>query len=494
MLPELAGGIGFFLLGMLLMTDGLKALAGHRLRQVLARFTRRPTAAFATGAIATAAVQSSSATTLTTIGLVSAGIVGFEASLGVIIGANVGTTATGWIVSLIGLKFSMTAIALPVVGIGALVRLLGNERWANAGMALAGFGLIFVGIDLLQLGLAGSASLPAARPGFVGAALLVLAGILITFVLQSSSAALAATLAAVAAGTLDLRSGALLVVGQNIGTTITAVLGSFGAAVPAKRTAAAHVIFNLGTGLVAIALLPLFLRLATMVGDGDQAVALAAFHTGFNLVGAAIFLPAVRPYARVVRRLVPERAGLARNVDAIVTTIATAGAEAIRKGQKEVMAALVAILRTRARGKPTRLRDWGPIDEALARLQVVLERLPSGPTTSLTSNDLASLLAAQAALSSARRQATLLDRPADDDFGQEVEAWLKEAAAWAGAAEAPVPGKARIHDAHRQRVIQQVTEGTLDAIEATDRLLDASAWTDALRDLRRCAEALTQST
>lgn len=154
---QIAGGIGIFLLGMVLVTEGAKAFAGESLRKALVRFTGSPWRAFLSGAIATLAVQSSSATTLTVIGFVSAGLLTFSQAVGVVIGASLGTTGTGWLVSVLGLKFSIGHYALPVIAIGALLRLLGRGSWHLIGLPLAGFGLIFVGIDMLQQGKIGRA-------------------------------------------------------------------------------------------------------------------------------------------------------------------------------------------------------------------------------------------------------------------------------------------------------------------------------------------------
>jgi len=238
------GGIGLFLLGMILMTDGLKTAAGNALRKALARFTGGPLSALLSGATLTALVQSSSATTLATIGFVSAGILTFEQAVGVVFGANLGTTSTGWLVSLLGFKVSIAAFALPMVGAGALANLLGRGRWRAAGLAVAGFGLIFVGIDQLQVGMAGLATRldPSMLPGdnLAGRLALVGLGVLMTVVMQSSSAAVATTLAALHAGTIGLDHAAALVIGQNVGTTVTAGLAAIGASTAARRTALAH--------------------------------------------------------------------------------------------------------------------------------------------------------------------------------------------------------------------------------------------------------------
>src|SRR6476660_589128 len=154
---SILGGVGLFLLGMTVMTEGLKALAGSSLRTVLARAAATPMRGALWGAIATLIVQSSSATTMTTIGLVSAGLLTFQQGLGLVFGANVGTTGTGWLVALIGVRVSLTAAALPMIFVGALVKLLALGRVSGMGSALAGFGLVLFGLTTLQQGMGGLA-------------------------------------------------------------------------------------------------------------------------------------------------------------------------------------------------------------------------------------------------------------------------------------------------------------------------------------------------
>ena len=309
---ELLGGIGVFLLGMVLLTDGLKAMAGSAVRRALARFTGRRLAAVATGAVTTAVIQSSSATTMTTIGLVAAGLLPLRNAIGVLLGANLGTTSTAWIVAYFGLKLDITAIAMLAVAAGAFLRLVGRERWGAAGLPLAGFGLLFVGIGLMQSAMAGTAAaLPLPTGGafpLLGLLLLVGIGAAMTLIMQSSSAAVATTLTALAAGVIGLEQAAALAIGQNIGTTPKALLAALGATVAARRTAMAHVLFNLGTGALALATLPAFVWLGTRIAGGaGDAITLAAFHSLFNLVGVAVLLPALGPFTRLVCRLVPDR-------------------------------------------------------------------------------------------------------------------------------------------------------------------------------------------
>lgn len=310
----LMGGIGLFLVGMMLLTDGLVAMAGGTLKRALVRFTGTPTKAFVSGTLVTALVQSSSATTVTLIGFVSAGLITFSQTIGVLIGASLGNTATGWIVSGLGLRLNLGFFTLPLVGIGALLKLLGRGNWADLGLCLVGFGMMFVGLSTLQDGMRGLATvfnladLPASGYGARFAAMLV--GLALTAVLQSSTAAIATTLTALHTHTISFDQAAALVVGAAIGTTLTGVLVAVGGSVYAKRTALAYVLFNLAAGLIAILLLPVFIQLiaalGTHAGLRPGAMSLAAFHTLFIALGVALFLPLTHRYARLVERLLPD--------------------------------------------------------------------------------------------------------------------------------------------------------------------------------------------
>jgi phosphate:Na+ symporter len=387
-IPTLLGGIGLFLLGMILMTGGLKSMAGESLRRILGRFTGGPMAALATGAAMTAVVQSSSATTLTIIGFVSAGLLTFSQSVGVIFGANIGTTSTSWIVAVLGLKLNVSAVALPLVGVGALMHLLGRGRVAPGGMALAGFGLIFVGIDTLQAGMQGVAAHVAPedfpRDTFGGRMALVGLGAVMTVVMQSSSAAAATTLTALDTGAINLTQAACLVVGQNIGTTVKAALAAIGASVAARRTAVAHIVFNLATGVIAFAVLPLFVRsvqrLTVAIGQGDDAVSLAAFHTAFNVLGVALFLPFLGRYAAWVERLVPERRpALVRHLDRSVAQVGAVAVEAARRVTRGIGAALVVVAQRRLQGSTA--SPGHALDEAEAAVHEVRRFLSQVSTT-----------------------------------------------------------------------------------------------------------------
>jgi phosphate:Na+ symporter len=507
-IATILGGIGLFLLGMILLTDGLKAVAGEALRTVLVRFTGGPLRAMASGAAVTAVVQSSSATVLTTIGFVSAGLLTFPQAVGVIFGANLGTTSTGWIVSLLGLRFSMSAVALPLVGIGALLRLLTRGRAAEAGLALAGFGLIFVGIDVLQGGMTTLATRidPGAFPGstIAGRLLLVGLGAVMTVVMQSSSAAVATTLAALHTGAIGLDQAAALVVGQNIGTTVKAALAAIGGSTAVRRTAAAHILFNGITGLIAFLLIPAVLLLDRWLvaahGASDQAVIIALFHTTFNLLGVLLLAPYVARFSAAVERLVPERGPvLTRHLDPSLATVPEVAVEAARRTTMEIAASLLgrldALLATP--GSRPLPADLEPAHLALAETRHFLARVQTAQAAGEHERHLAVLHAIDHLERLVER---LRATPGPAGIGPELAAaaadarhGLAPARAWlagedtadaAAAADAVARSEALTRDlAERRRVqrvlhLQAAADGELDPDIAMERL-DAMRWLDS---------------
>lgn len=333
------GGIGLFLLGMILMTDGLKSLAGDSLKQLLSKFTGGVFSAIVSGTVLTAILQSSSATTLMTIGFVSAGLLSFSQSIGVILGANLGSTSTGWIVSLIGLKVSVGSFALPLIGIGALLKFL-TQKYAPLGMALAGFGLLFLGIGTLQDGMSDVAENFTlgftGGPVFLQHILLVLIGIVMTIVMQSSSTAMVITLTALAAQAVSFEQAALLVIGQHIGTTAKAFVVTIGGTIQARRTAMSHILFNCMTALLVFLLLPLILpgifTTGYFLGINDDATLLALFSTSFYVMGIAVVVPILPLFTKWIIRLVPEKEDkLTKYLDASVASVPSVAIEAARR-------------------------------------------------------------------------------------------------------------------------------------------------------------------
>jgi phosphate:Na+ symporter len=377
-LLPLLGGIGLFLFGMQTMTVALRDLASQRARAVLARFTRTPLTGAITGAATTAAIQSSSATVMTIIGFVGAGLMTFPQALGVIFGANVGTTVTGWMVAILGLKLDLGAISLPLLLVAALVATLATGRAALAGRALAGFSLVFLGLGLMQAGTAaldpllGRATSLHEGPG--GLLLLVLVGVAVTAIVQSSSAGVAATLVLVNDGSLALVAAAALVIGMDLGTTLKSLVATLGGSVAMRRTAVAHVGYNLATALFALPLLALVPLLGRIAGDAPTA--LVIFHTAFNLVGVAVLLPLANVFSQLVERLVPERAGaLPEPPDASLKAEPAAAVDAARVTAGGLAAAVARSLGQRLGGRwaaPDPAPDPAAVHHALDGLEAFL--------------------------------------------------------------------------------------------------------------------------
>ena len=309
-----AGGLGIFLLAMAMMTAGLKVFGGPQLKRHLERWTSSSLRGVATGALVTALVQSSSAVTVATIGFVNAGMLPLRHALGVVFGANVGTTMTGWLVSLVGFGFRIEAFALPMIALGVGLRIaVHNKRLLGLGDALTGFGLFFLGLAILKDAFSdaaasfGTATLAAAGAGAGGVALFALAGLVATVLTQSSSAAVALILTAASQSALGLGAAAAAVIGANIGTTSTAVFAALRATPNARRVAAGHILFNVIAGVVALAILPALLwataALGHLLGLSHQPViVLALFHTVFNVVGVVVLLPFVGALTRFLQR------------------------------------------------------------------------------------------------------------------------------------------------------------------------------------------------
>lgn len=300
---EILGGIGLFFLALSLLTQGLKMASQSAVQQMLARFGRTPLRGVFFGMAATAVLQSSSVTIALIIGLVNASALSFAHAVWMILGSNIGTTTTGWMVSLTGVDINLKAYALPFVGIGMMMQsLLRRAAWKSLGLVLTGFGLFFIGIDTLKdsfavFGDSMKDSLHAGDGGHLSLLGFVISGILITLVPQSSTASTVLVLTAAAAGITDFSSGAALLIGANIGTTSTALLVALSGSADARRAAMLHFGFNIGTGIVIFALLPWIVHFlqdaiaALGLGGNPLVTGLAAFHTFYSVFGCIIFWP-----------------------------------------------------------------------------------------------------------------------------------------------------------------------------------------------------------
>ncbi len=400
------GGIGLFLVGMTLLTEGLRGLAGQSLRAALARFTRTPFSGAVAGALTTAVIQSSSATTVTAVGFVGAGLMTFPQALGVIFGANVGTTITGWLVAILGFRLQLGQVAMPLVLLGALCRLFGDGRLTGLGTALAGFGLLFFGIDAMQAGMAGLEGLVAPEDfpddSLSGRLELVLAGVLITLVTQSSSAGVATALVALGSGTISFPQAAAMVIGMDIGTTFTAALATIGGSTATRRTGLSHVIYNLLTGAMAFLLLGSYAALMAPVTEaGDCQIALVVFHSGFNLLGVMLVLPFTGPFARLVTMLVRERGPhLTRHLGSAIPRDPDAATDAVAATVEELARAeFAALARLLGHAEPRRAEprradrtDLRAISEALAATRSFIDQITPGAPDSPRAHRIAAAL------------------------------------------------------------------------------------------------------
>ncbi|GAB5467581.1 MAG: hypothetical protein Kilf2KO_06110 [Rhodospirillales bacterium] len=381
------GGLGLFLLGMVIMTEGLKGLAGGSLRRLLARFTRSPASGALAGATTTAMIQSSSATVVTTIGFVGAGLLTYPQALGVIFGANVGTTVTGWLVALLGFKLKLGLLVLPLLLFGMLLRLFAAPRLKQVGWSLAGFSLLFLGIDAMQQGMAVLQGVvtPQDFPGdsLLGRLQLVAIGLAVTLVTQSSSAGVATALVALSTGAISLPQAAAMVIGMDLGTTCTAILATIGGSRAARQTAWSHVLYNLLTTTLAFFLLPLFAVLTqhwVTDGSGSAQLALVGFHSGYNLLGVLLILPFATPFAHLILRLVPEReAPLVRRLDKRLLGDADAACDAALATLRDIARALFAHLAAATASNPPQEPPPPAVANALAASEAFLQSIRSQP-------------------------------------------------------------------------------------------------------------------
>ena len=323
-LLTLLGSLGLFLYGMKVMSDSLVMLAGDRMRSILASTTSNRFFALLTGFFITAVIQSSSATTLMVVSFVNASLLTLTEAVGIIMGANVGTTVTAWLITILGFKVKMSAIALPLVAAGFLLTISKNEKARQWGYFTVGFALLFIGLQFLKESVPNIGDHPEALAflaeytsrGFLSILMFLVIGTILTLVIQSSSAAMALTLLMCFEGWIAFDIAAAMVVGQNIGTTITANLAAIIGNYHAKRAARAHLIFNvLGSIWILILFYP-FLRAVGQVVEQIEGVspflnaaavpvAISIFHTVFNILNAVILIGFIKIIVNLAERMVP---------------------------------------------------------------------------------------------------------------------------------------------------------------------------------------------
>jgi len=315
---QLIGSLGFLLYGMKLMSDGIQKSAGKSLHKVLGLMTSNRFFALLTGVFITTIIQSSSATTVMVVSFVNAGLLTLAQSIGVIFGANIGTTITAWIVALFGFKFKIAALAIPVFGIGYILYSIKKFNKETIGEALMGFGLLFVGLDLLGKVMTFDASQVEFLQHLTGNGYLsllagVLAGMVITMLIHSSSASTAIILTMSYNKLLPWEFAAAMVLGSNIGTTVDAVLASIGTKVNARRAALIHVLFNVIGSIIAIILFKPFLFVVDFIVPGPVESSItthiAMLHTVFNVMNSLLFLPFVNQLAFLSEKIITPKKG-----------------------------------------------------------------------------------------------------------------------------------------------------------------------------------------
>lgn len=323
---NIVGALAFFIYGMKTMSDGIQLAAGSQMRAILRRMTQNPLLGVLSGFLITALIQSSSATTVMTVSFVNAGLLSLTESAGVMIGANVGTTITAWIVSVLGFKIKLSTYSIPLFGLGVPMIIMGRGKVKYWGHFIVGFALLFLGLYELRSSIPSIEDNPALLEqlkdftewGFFSRILFLLVGTVLTIVLQSSSASTAITLTMCAEGWLPFEAAAAMVLGENIGTTTTAELAALVANTSARRAARIHSLFNLFGVAWMVLLLPVFLpfmvgvleRFLDLGGDpyteaAAIPMALAAFHTSFNMINVLLVLPLVPWLVRAASYTVP---------------------------------------------------------------------------------------------------------------------------------------------------------------------------------------------
>ena len=315
---NILGSLGIFLFGMKVMSEGIQKTAGSRLRNILAYMTQNRLAGVFTGFLTTCLVQSSSATTVMVVSFVNAGLLSLVQSIGIIMGANIGTTITGWLVSILGFKFKIATIALPAVGIGLPLIFSKITKRKNLGEIFVGFGLLFLGLKFLKESVPNIKDNPEVLEflsgytdlGILSVFIFIFVGVILTVVVQSSSAAMTITITMAFKGWIDFPTASALILGENIGTTITAYLASLGANYHAKRTARAHMIFNLFGVIWMLMAFSMFIPLIDYIVPGDPSnpenipIHLSMFHTVFNIINVLLLIWFVPQIASIVEKMV----------------------------------------------------------------------------------------------------------------------------------------------------------------------------------------------
>ena len=323
-LLKLFGSLALFLYGMKIMSEGLQKFAGDRLRRILTAMTTNRVTGVLTGMLITALVQSSSATTVMVVSFVNAGLLTLSQSIGVIMGANIGTTVTAWIISALGFKVDIAAFALPLLAFGIPLLFSQKSNRKSIGEFIFGFSFLFMGLSMLQANAPDLQKNPDMLAfvqnytdmGVLSILLFVFIGTILTMIVQASAATMAITLIMCANGWISFELGAALVLGENIGTTITANLAALTGNTQARRAAMAHLMFNVFGVIWVLCVFPFFTGAVSwfvenVMGSTEMSVAvpfkLSAFHSAFNICNVLILIWFVPFIERTVCAIIPQK-------------------------------------------------------------------------------------------------------------------------------------------------------------------------------------------
>ena len=326
-LIKIIGSVGLFLFGMQILSEGLQKSASGKLKKTLEMMTGNRLLSVLTGFLITVVIQSSSATTVMVVSFVNAGLMNLISAIGVILGANIGTTVTGWLVALLGFSVDITILSLFSIAVALPFLFSKKTKAREYAEIFMGFGLLFIGLEFIQASMPDISSHPEIlsflsqfEDGSVFSILIcVLIGTLLTIVVQSSSASMAITITMAYQGWIGVWTASALCLGQNIGTTVTAYIASLGASTNAKRAATAHTLFNVVGSVLVLFLMKPMLNIVDWItranifaiSEGDMHMVLptflATFHTLFNVFNTIVFFPFVRPFASLIEHIIPEK-------------------------------------------------------------------------------------------------------------------------------------------------------------------------------------------
>lgn len=334
---QLLAGLGIFLYGMFLLEDSIKAMSGKTFRRIIRHYTKGRLRSIGSGTLVTAVLQSSSAVSLMVLAFVGAGVMSMENGIGVMMGSNIGTTFTGWIVATLGFKLKIESFALPFIGIGGICMVFfsTHSKFFHVSRMLIGFGFLFLGLNYMKESvevLANNFDI-SSIPNY-GLWVYLLIGVIMTALMQSSSASIAIILTALHSSLITFYVGVAMIIGANVGTTVTVLLGAIGGIQTKKRVAISHLVFNVCTAVVAYVSISALVSFVGLFFDiqSNSVMGLALFHTLFNVIGVIVFFPFMGILTKMLVRFIPDRRSvLTLFIDKTPTAETMAATAALKK-------------------------------------------------------------------------------------------------------------------------------------------------------------------